>query len=174
MNCIYLYLVHPYVLGHFVEMSSSLRTPEPFSFSASDLAAQWGIWRRHFTWYMVATRSGPNVDEEQMVGALITLLGSEGLKIYDTFGFTPAGDARKIEPVLDKFTAHFEPRRIEVFERFKFLRRHQMPGETLDSWVIDLRSLVKICGNRTGVDSVLRDQIVLGVADPLVREKLLY
>ncbi|XP_045030777.1 uncharacterized protein K02A2.6-like [Daphnia magna] len=49
-----------------------------------------------------------------------------------------------------------------------------MPGETLDSWLIDLRSLVKTCGYGTGVDSVLRVQIVLGVADPLVREKLLF
>lgn len=44
----------------------------------------------------------------------------------------------------------------------------------LDSWLIDLRGLVKTCGYGTSVDSVLRDQIVLGVADPLVLEKLLY
>lgn len=122
----------------------------------------------------MATNSGLNVDEERLVGTLITLLGSEGLKIYDTFTFTVPADARKIEPVLDKFTAHFEPRRSEVFERFKFLRRHQLPGETLDSWLIDLRGLVKSCGYGNSVDSVLRDQVVLGVADPLVREKLLY
>lgn len=44
--------------------------------------------------------------------------------------FAVPANARKITPVLDKFTEHFEPRRSEVFERFKFLRRHQMPGET--------------------------------------------
>ncbi len=56
----------------------------------------------------------------------------------------------------------------------RFLCRHQLPGETFDSWLIDLRGRVKTCGYRTGVDLVLRDQIVLGVADPLVSEKLLY
>lgn len=61
------------------------------------------------------------MDEERLVGTLITLLGSEGLKIYDTFTFTIAADAREIEPVLDKFTTHFEPRRSKVFERLKFL-----------------------------------------------------
>jgi hypothetical protein len=70
-----------------------------------------------------ARRSGINVDEEMMVGALIILLGADGLKIYDTFVFANPGDARKIEPVLDKFTVHFEPRRCEVYERFKFLKR---------------------------------------------------
>lgn len=140
-------------------MASSLRAPEPFSFIASDLAAQWGIWRRQFEWYLVATRSGLNVDEEQMVGVLLTLLGSEGLKIYDTFVFAPPADARKVVPVLDRFTAYFEPRRSEVFERFKFLRRHQMPGESVESWLIELRSLVKSCDYGAGVDSVLCDQL---------------
>ena len=40
--------------------------------------------------------------------------------------------------------------------------------------MIELRSLVKSCGYGAGVDSVLLDQIVLGVADPLIREKLLF
>ncbi len=155
-------------------MSGSLKTPDPFSFESRDLAANWGIWRRQFEWYLVATRSGLNVDEEMLVGVLLTLLGAEGLKIYDTFVFTDADDARKITPVLDKFTAHFEPRRCEVYERFKFLRRHQLPGETLDTWLIDLRSLVKTCNYGPVVDSFLRDVIVLGIADPAVREKLLY
>jgi hypothetical protein len=57
-----------------------MKAPEPFSFCASDLAAQWDLWRKQFSWYLVVTRSGLNVDEEQMVGTLITLLGSEGLK----------------------------------------------------------------------------------------------
>ena len=96
-------------------------------------------------------------DKEEGIGTLITLLGSEGLKIYDTFVFAAATDAKKIQPVLDKFTDHFEPRRSEVFERFKFLRRHQTSGETCDSWLISLRGLVKTCNYGTSVDSVLRD-----------------
>jgi hypothetical protein len=160
-------------------MSSSLKTPEPFSFGASDLASQWKLWRRQFEWYLIAIRTDPDeeVDEEKQVGMLITLLGSEGLKIYDTFIFPRAlaDDAKKIQPVLDKFQAHFEPRRSEVFERFKFLRRHQLPGETLDTWLIELKNLIQSCGwPADAIESVLRDQLVLGVADPLVREKLLY
>ena len=77
-------------------MSSSLKTPEPFSFAASDLASQWKLWRRQFEWYLIATRTDADeeVDEEKQVGMLITLLGSEGLKIYDTFTFPQAADAQ--------------------------------------------------------------------------------
>ena len=165
---------NPFVFRIVIEMSGSLKAPEPFSFASRDLAANWSIWRRQFEWYIVAIRNAPNVDEEMVVGVLLTLLGTEGLKIYDTFVFVPDNHARQIIPVLDKFTAHFEPRRCEVYERFKFLRRHQRPDETLDAWLIELRNLVKTCNYGPNVDSFLRDVIVLGIADPLVREKLLY
>jgi hypothetical protein len=47
--------------------------------------------------------------------------------------FATAGDKKKIQSVLDKFNGHFEPLKSEVFEQFKFLRRHQQPGEYFDS-----------------------------------------
>ena len=105
---------------------------------------------------------------------LLTLLGANGLKVYESFVFVLAGDGRQIVPVLDRFTSHFEPRRSEVFERFKFFKRHKLPGENFDSWLIELRTLIKSWDYGVGADSVLRDQIVLGVVDPLVREKLLF
>lgn len=50
-----------------------------------------------------------------LVGVFIPLLGSEGLKIYDTFVFNLDTDARKILPELDRFTAHLEPRLSDIF-----------------------------------------------------------
>jgi hypothetical protein len=38
----------------------------------------------------------------------------------------------------------------------------------------ELRSMITACNYGTGTDSVLCDQILLGVASDLVREKLLY
>ena len=63
---------------------------------------------------------------------------------------------------------------LKVFERFKFLRRQQLPGESFDAWIVSLRSMVKSCGYGASGDSVLRDQIVLGVLDSQTREKLLF
>ena len=105
---------------------------------------------------------------------LITLLGSEGLKVYDTCVYATPGDDKKIKPVLDKFSAHFKPRRSECFERFKFLKRHQCSDESFDSWLVELRSLVKNCNYGTQVGSILRDQLVIGVSNSNTREKLLY
>jgi hypothetical protein len=154
-------------------MAKSLKCPEPFSFTASDVAAEWKLWSRSFNWYLKATLKEEK-DEEVLVGVLLTLLGTEGLKIYDTFTFTTGGDDKKIKPVLKKFDEYFEPRSSEFFNRFKFHRRHQQPGESFEAWLVDLTTLVKNCGYGNTVDSMLRDQIVMGVYDAQAREKMLY
>ena len=123
----------------------------------------------------MATRKGEK-DEDVLVGVLLSLLGRDGVKIYKTFVFADAADAKKINPVLDEFSDYFEPIKCEVFDRFRFHKRHQQQGESFDTWLVDLMSLVKSCnyGTDAGIKSVLRDQIVLGVVGDIVREKLLY
>ena len=158
-------------------MASSLKGPEPFDFAASDLATEWKQWRKRVTWFLLATRK-EETDDEVKIGVVLTLLGKEGVRIYDSFVFTTAGDAKKLKPVLDKFDSFFKPLHSEVFERYKFRIRNQLPGESFDNWMLDLRGLVKNT-NYTSLtaitidDSMLRDQIVLGILDPTVREKLL-
>lgn len=135
-----------------------------------------GTWRlsgAQFEWYIKATKSGEN-DEEVKVAILLTLLGAEGLKIYNTFVFAAVGDEKKIKPVLDKFKEHFEPSRSECFERFKFLSRHQGQNESCETWMVELRGLMKNCDYGDKADSILRDQLVMGVADPSTREKMLF
>ena len=100
-------------------MSSSLKSPEPFSFAGSDLAAQWGVWRRQFKWYILATRKDED-DEEVLVGVLLTLLGVEGLKIYETFIFANPDHAKQIDKVLDKFDLHFEPGVVKCLKGLSF------------------------------------------------------
>ena len=65
--------------------------------------------------------SGLNVDEETLVGVLPTFLLADGLKMCRLCFF---------QPVLDMYTVQFESRRSEVFERFQFLERHQLPVES--------------------------------------------
>ena len=158
-------------------MASSLKGPEPLDFSASDLANEWKQWRKRCEWFLVATRKDED-DQEVKVGVVLTLLGKEGMRIYETFVFATAGDAKKLKPVLDAFDRFFQPLHSEVFERYRFKIRNQLAGEKFDNWMLDLRGLVKNT-NYTSLtaatieESMLRDQIVLGIFDESVREKLL-
>lgn len=76
--------------------------------------------------------------------------------------------------MLAKFDEHFAPRQSEVFERFKFMKRSQAPGESFDTWLVDMKALADSCNYGDGLNSIIRDFIVLGVEDDNTREKLLY
>jgi hypothetical protein len=67
------------------------------------------------------------------IGVLLSLLGWDIIKIYETITFTDPLDAMKISPVLDKFTGYFEPLKIKVFSRFCFHKRQQQPSMSFDS-----------------------------------------
>lgn len=61
-----------------------------------------------------------------------------------------------------------------MFELFIFLCRHQHQDESFDAWLVDLRALVKNCNYGNAATAILRDQIVLGVADGGICERLLF
>ena len=144
-------------------MASELHPPSQFSFDG-DVANKWSSWKKQFDWYLKVTKKDKE-DEIVQVGILITLLGPEGLRIYETFSWTAAGDENKIKKVLEKFDLHFQPRKSETFERYKFLTRHQRPGESCETFLLELQSLIATCDYSIQRDSILRDQIVIGVAD---------
>ena len=67
------------------------------------------------------------------MATLLTVIGEEAREVYSTFNdWAEDGDDKKIKPVLKKFGDYCEPRKNIPFERYKFNRRVQEPGETYD------------------------------------------
>ena len=55
------------------------------------------------------------------------------------------------------------------------MKRIQKVGEPFDTFVTDLRNLIRTCEYHVDErDNLLRDQIVLGISSDSVREKLFY
>ena len=141
-----------------------LRPPGAFNFDDSDQASQWDSWKNQFNWFLNATKKNKE-DEDVQVSVLITCLGLEGAKIYDSLVFTDQGDKLKINPVLAQFDNHFRPQKSETFERFKFMSRRQALDEPFDKFLLDLKGLIASCNYGTQQDSLLRDQLVIGIID---------
>ena len=71
------------------------------------------------------------------------------------------------------FEAHCVGEVNVVYERYLFYKRKQENGETFDSFVAELRKLVKTCDFGAAEDSTVRDRIVMGIRDDTTRRKLL-
>ena len=100
------------------------------------------------------------------------MIGEEARKVFATFTWESDGDEKKIATVLDKFSAYCQPRRNIPFERYRFNRRAQEPGESYEQYRTSLRILSETCDfHAITPEEILRDRLVFGIQDDKVRER---
>src|SRR5215469_11494150 len=111
---------------------SSLRLPppEPFSFTKPEA---WLQWKRRFDRYRIASGLENKSGKEQ-VNALIYIMGNQSEDVFQSFQLS-AEDSVSYKVVLDKFEAHFVPRRNIVFERARFNKRSQEETESMEEFI---------------------------------------
>lgn len=144
-----------------------LEPPGKFSFSPTE----WPKWKRRFERFRVA--SGLNKSAESIqVNTLLYVMGDDAEDIYASFSWTRQTDAEKYDAVIAKFESHFIPRRNVIHERYMFNRRHQLLGESSDSFITALYTLSEHCEYGQMRDDLIRDHIVLGIRDGDLSKKM--
>ena len=92
---------------------------------------------------------------------------------FDGLSFDTEADRQDINKVLEKLEAYCIGETNETYERYVFNKRDQQQGESFDSYLSALRSLIKTCNFGTLQDNLLRDRVVLGIRENSTRKKLL-
>ena len=141
--------------------------PEQFNFSRPE---EWTKWVRRFERFRKASGLEEK-DEEVQVNTLIYAMGDDADDILRSFRLS-AADSKKYDTVKAKFDAHFVKRRNVIYERAKFNLRRQGDGESVDSFITALYGLAEYCGYGNLHDDMIRDNIVVGIRDSSLAEKL--
>ncbi|XP_045537629.1 uncharacterized protein K02A2.6-like [Papilio machaon] len=135
-------------------------------------ADAWRKWYKQFQVFLKASGVHKSTKDVQS-SLLVNLIGPEGYDVYTTFKFTKDEDAEDIEILVKKFNEHFGSKQNTTITRFKFFTRSQNRGESIDEYVTALKLLSQSCEFEHLEDGLIRDRIVCGVADGVVRERLL-
>ena len=151
-----------------------LKTPPSFSFDQTNVGDAWRRWQSQFETYYTACELSEKKGEVQ-VAILLHAAGPEAQEIEKQFSYDEAKGEKKTDykTVLKKFSEYCHPRKNVVFERYRFWQRGQQKGETVDTWVKELKILANNCEFGTELDNMLRDKLVFGVADERVKERML-
>ena len=68
---------------------------------------------------------------------------------------------------------HFSPKPSVIVQLYRFNSRVRQPGETVATYVADLRRMTKHCEFGATLDDMLRDRIVCGINDGRMQRRLL-
>ena len=74
---------------------------------------------------------------------------------------------------MDALSAHFSPKPLVIAERYRFHKRDQLPGESIATYVAELRRFARHCNFGTNLEDCLRDRLVCGLSNTHIIKKLL-
>ena len=151
--------------------NSQLPPPKALNLHEGNIAEHWRKFKQQWQLYEIAAGFEPRTAKVR-TAAFLSVIGEAALEVYATFEWADDADKLKPDVVLQKFEDYCIPRSSVLFETYKFGTRTQEELESIDSYVTALRRIAENCafGDK---DRRIRDQIVLGIRNNHVRERIL-
>ena len=113
------------------------------------------------------------IEDNKKVPIFLTSVGSE---TYGTLRnlLAPANPKDKsFADIVAALKGHFEPKPLIIAERFHFHRRNQGSGESIATYVAELRRLASKCEFKAYLEEALRDRLVCGLLSETIQRALL-
>jgi hypothetical protein len=161
---------------------SGLRKPEQLTFDGN-IAEKWRIFELEFDVYIAAAHSGKDAKTRAYI--LLNLAGTEAIERERSFVYNEEvkdGEDQVIveaetrenpETLKKKFRAVCNPQSSVIFDRHIFNSRSQTPGESVQTYVADLRVKASMCKYGPLKDDLIRDRLVCGISNEASRKVLL-
>lgn len=152
-----------------------MKAPSPLLLEGN-LSENWTWFKRDLDNFLIAAEKDSKSDRIKLA-ILQTYIGDAGLELLDSFHLTSA-EANDYQKVLQKFEDHCCPRKNLLQERYQFLNTRQKVGESIDNFLARLNLRILSCEYEkqdpdTLRDQIVRDQLVVGLADKDIQRKLL-
>ena len=144
-----------------------LREFDPLKESVED-------FRERFDFYCLANKiSGEGEAARRKQALFLTLLGQSAFTKLKTLVSPTLVSELTLDQVMEHLIGHYKPQTIEIAERFKFFRRHQLGGESTTDFMSELRRLAKTCNFGNYLETAIRDQFVCGLRNTKTQRELL-
>ncbi len=145
----------------------SISPPEHFDFS--DFGS-WPNWIRRFERFRIAAGISERSQEYQ-VNSLIYTMGDKADDIMCTLALSEA-DRKEYDKVKEAFGKHFVCKHNVIYERAKFNKRCQEPGESAEMFITAVHKLAENCQYGVLQEEMIRDRLVVGIRDHRLSERL--
>ena len=111
-------------------------------------------------------------DEAKKRSIFLTVIGPATFKLLRSLLHPVKLEDKSYDELCATLTAHFNPAPSETVQRFKFHTRCRRQGESVATYVSELRVLAEHC-HVTDLEEMLRDRLVCGISDDKTQNRLL-
>ena len=149
-----------------------IKPPSELDIDSLNLADVWKEWKEAWELYRISSGLHEKDDAIQ-IATIQSILGTKARRVLKTLP-NISGDIteRTVEGILTVLETYCVPRKNTTYERYVF-RMTIQEDRSFDIFVTDLRRKAEYCDFGAIKDSLIRDQIVVGINDPKLRERLL-
>ena len=136
----------------------------------SGKAADWDTYMERMENYFVAHDI---TDASKKRATLLSECGAATYKVIRSIVAPTKPNKVEYPALVKKVHEHFTPKPSVIVERFKFNTRVRKPGESVATFVAQLRQLTEHCEFGDSLEEMLRDRLVCGIADGRMQRALL-
>ena len=111
--------------------------------------------------------------DEQKQAVFLSVIGATTYKLLRNLVSPEKPGEKSFTELVKLLSDHFNPTPSEIVQRFKFHGRFRKEGESVATYVAELRSLAEHCNYEATLESMLRDQLVWGIKDASIQKRLL-
>ena len=76
---------------------------------------------------------------------------------------------KTFKEIVELVQNHENPKPSAIVQRFKFNTRFRKPGESISSYVAELRNISEHCDFQNTLEEMLRDRLVCGINDEQIQ-----
>lgn len=145
--------------------------PTPMKLSG-DWSKNWDIFRAEFEDYSLAVDL-TQASSAVQAATLRSLMGPECRHVYKHNLQLTEAERNDVKKVLDKLGEYFHQSKNVIYECYVFGCCKQEDGESIDTFVTRLREKAATCDYGALRDELIRDKLVLGIANEATRRRLL-
>ncbi|XP_062604323.1 uncharacterized protein K02A2.6-like [Saccostrea cucullata] len=113
------------------------------------------------------------VKNEKRVAVFLSVVGPSTYGALKNLLQPALPKEKSFKDIVKTLTDYYMPKPLVISERFKFNKRNQREGETVNEYVCELKNLSKYCEFKDFLKEALRDRLVCGLKYEAIQKKLL-
>ena len=101
--------------------------------------------------------------EERKHSIFLSVVGPKTYKLLCSLVSPNKPEDKSIAELVQALKSHYNPEPSEIVERYKFHTRFRKPGESVATFVSELRTLAQTCTFGDSLGDMFRDRLVCGI-----------